>query len=193
MAAKNYNKRYFEFNLIPPKSKEEIEVLVDRDNTLFYSFLLIFFGFFLFFILNIVKTVFVEPALDKVKNNITAVDTQISNFDEIKGINGELFIKSQALEPILDKDVEVTKVLQLEADIRKEFPNLIEVIDYARKGDGSFSFTFNITNASKVTDIADYLEKRNDVSGVFLESVNWVSDQNGPAEVNISFFVSNLD
>lgn len=192
MADKIYNKNYFKFNLIPPKSQEEVSQLVERDNTLFYSFLLIVFGMFLFFVISIIKVAFIDPILSQVDSNLETVQSQISNFDEIRRINGELYIKANALDPILDRDVEVTKVLDLESRISQTFPNLIDVEDYSRRGDGSFALTFLIEDSKEVTKITEYMRAQSEVSSVKLLSSQWTSSANTTALINISFFLSNI-
>lgn len=187
-----YAKRYFQFNLVTPKTEAEITKLVDRDNTLFYSFLLIFFGMLLFFALSVIKSVLVDPILEEVNSNIAEVNTEISNYDEIRATNGELYIKAQALEPILEKDVDVIKVLDLEARLRAEFPNLVEVVDYGRRPDGAFAMSFLINDTSDVTEIINYLTTQPDVDDVFLENILWENGQDNPGLVDISFFLLNI-
>lgn len=190
--AKNYSKTYFQFNLIAPKTKEEVVLLVERDNTIFYSVLLIIFGMFLFFALSVIKSVFVDPALAVVNKNIETVGNQINGLTPIRQDNGELYIKSRALEPILDKDVEVTKVLELEAKLRAEFPNLIDVSDYSRRQDGAFAISFFINDATRLKDILSYLGEQPDVNNIFIDSIAWENGQRADALVDISFFISNL-
>jgi hypothetical protein len=49
----NYKrKKYFAFNLLPEKSQEEIQILEERDNTLLYSFILVFSAVFIYFVLT---------------------------------------------------------------------------------------------------------------------------------------------
>lgn len=187
-----YSKRYFQFNLIPPKTEQEITQLVERDNTLFYSFLLIFFGMVFFFFLTLIKVILVDPSLNQVESNINIANQEIAKYDGIRSANGELYIKAQSLDPILDKDVDVIKVLDLEARIRAKFPNLITVTDYGRNGDGSFSMGFLISDAKKLSDIMDYLATQSDVANVFLKDTSWDNGQSGPASISITFFLLNL-
>src|SRR5690606_28329185 len=187
-----YNKRYFKSDLLPPKSKEEVELLVEIDNTLIYSFLLIFFGMFVYFILTMIQVILVDPAIATVEANLKTVDDQINSFNGIRETFGELYIKARSLEPILDRDVKVTKVLELEEKIRIEFPNLIDVVDYARRSDGAFTISFLINSASRVDDIMAYLEEQPDVSDIFLDKITWAEGQAGTALVDISFKIENI-
>jgi hypothetical protein len=189
----SYGKKFFKFDLLPIKSQEEIVVLVDRDQTLTYSFLLIFFAVFLFSVLTLLKSFLVDPNLERVENNIKLLDAQIESFNDVRRLNGELFIKSRALEPILDRDVEVTRVLELESQIVNEFPNLIEVNSYGRSGDGAFAMGFNINTVEQVSQVIEFLRNQSDVISIFLNSVSWREGQNKQALVNITFTLSNTN
>lgn len=188
----SYGKKYFEFNLIPPKTQEEIIALVERDNTLLYSVILVVFGMILFFATTLIRIILVEPNLEIVKRNQVVVENQINEFNEIKKLNGELFIKARALDPILDKDVEVTKILELEANIKNQFPNLIEINDYSRESGGQFSISFVINDVNRIDEILEFLNSKENVEDVFVKSLSFVDSTFTGATANLSFTLKNI-
>jgi hypothetical protein len=107
----NFSSKLFKFNLIPPKSKEEIVQLVERDNTILYSFILIFSSAVIFFVLTLLEALLVKPAVTNTTATIDGLKAQVNQFSEIKTTNGELFIKSRALEPLLEKDIELSNLI----------------------------------------------------------------------------------
>lgn len=133
----NYNKQYFKFNLIPPLSKEEITVLEKRDNTLLYSFVLIFVGVLIYFGANLFGSFVVQPRLNSVNTDLANTNVEISSFSRIKSINGELFLKTKSLEPILLNDIRISDLLR-EVDELLPDDNTYNIISYQRENLGTF-------------------------------------------------------
>src|SRR5260221_116538 len=104
--------KLFKFNLIPPKSKEELNVLETRDNSILYSFLLVFFGMLVFFVLSLIQTFTTTPQVNKVDATLASQKAEIQAYDQVHEISVELFVKSQSLEPILQKDIKISEEYQ---------------------------------------------------------------------------------
>lgn len=180
--------RIFNFNLIPPKTQEELSVLVGRDNTTLYAFFLIFFGMLLYFSFSFAQSVLISPKIALADTSISSLDAQIAGFDSIKRANGELLIKSQALEPILLNDIKITQLLSLSANILNNFPSAT-IVNYSREGTGEFVLTFRIDDYSKAGVLLDIISKESGVSGAFMRSVSPGLINDGT--VVISFTLSN--
>lgn len=187
-----YSKRIFKFNLIPPKTKEEIKELEERDNTVLYSFLLIFFGAFVFFALNFLDIILVQPSLQASKNSIATLNTQISSYDDIKKTNGELYTKSRALDPLLEKDIKLSDLVAIADNINNTFVNSANVVSYKRESSGQFSLTLDISNFSKVSEIVSLLSKTDNVKNIFIRSVGKESIESSIMVMTVSFEINKL-
>ncbi|MFS8130887.1 MAG: hypothetical protein ACMG57_02820 [Candidatus Dojkabacteria bacterium] len=184
--------RMFRFNLIPPKSKEEVAQLEERDNTVLYSFLLIFFAAFVFFALNLLDIIFVQPSLQAAKNNIATVNAQISSYDSVKAKNGELFIKSKALDPLLTKDIKLTDLIAIADNIDTTFAGSANVTSYKREITGEFFLNLNVTDFSKVSEVVDLLAKTDSVEHIFIRRVGQDSTDSSTLAMAVSFEINKL-
>lgn len=186
------NSKIFKFNLIPPKSKEEIKELVERDNTVLYSFLLIFFAAFVFFVLNLLDIILVQPSLQTTKTNIAGLNNQISSYSAIKATNGELFIKSQALDPLLEKDIKLTDLIAIADNIDSTFAGSVNVVNYKREVNGEFFLTLNISDFTKVAEIFNLLSNTQNVKGIFIRRVGVDAADSAIMSLAISFQINKL-
>ncbi len=187
-----YKAKIFKFNLIPPKSKEEINQLVERDNTLLYSFLLIFFGAFVFFVLNLLDIILVQPSLQSTLTSIANINSQISSFDTIKAKNGELFIKSKALDPLLEKDIKLTDLIAIADNIDTTFAGDANVTSYKREITGEFFLNLNISDFSKLSDIVTLLTKTPNVENIFIRRVGLENADSQILTLSVSFEINKL-
>lgn len=169
----DYNRvaKMFKFNLIPPKSKEEVAQLVERDNTVLYSFILIFSSAIVFFILTLLDAALVKPAQQNVATQITGLESQLTNFREIKTKNGELFIKSRALEPLLEKDIKLSKLIDLADKLVTSQGDSIQVINYKRETTGEFVLTLSLGTFDKVETVVTQLVAEGNISDIFLRTI----------------------
>ncbi len=184
--------RLFKFNLIPPKSKEEIEQLEERDNTVLYSFLLIFFGAFVFFVLNLLNIVLVQPSLQTTKNNIANINAQISSYNTVKTKNGELYIKSKALDPLLEKDIKLTDLIAIADNIDTTFGENVNVVSYKREITGEFFLTLNIADFTKVSEVVSLLSSTDNVEHIFVRRVGLESINSSKTTMAVSFEINKL-
>lgn len=182
------NNKLFKFNLVPPKSKEEIVQIEERDNSIFYSLILIFFAVFIFFVLSIVQSVFVKPRITKLRNDLAKQDTQIASFDSVRATNGELFVKAQALGPILETDFEAINFLNTTAQIVSTDPTS-KIITYGRENDGQFALTLVTSNYDTAARI---IEEGNKVEGITDLFLRQVSIDNNQARLTIAFNITNI-
>ncbi|MEO6728539.1 MAG: hypothetical protein ABIM99_01320 [Candidatus Dojkabacteria bacterium] len=186
------NSKLFKFNLIPPKTKEEIAQLEERDNTVLYSFLLIFFGAFVFFALSLLEIILVQPSLQTSKTNIATLNSQISSYDEIKAQNGELFVKSKALDPLLEKDIKLTDLIAIAENIDSTFGSDVNVVSYKREITGEFFLNLNINDFTKVSAIVDLLKATDNVENIFIRRVGLENVNSTVLTMSISFEINKL-
>ena len=187
-----YTKKLFKFNLVPPKSKEEVQVLEDRDNSILYSSILIFAAMFIFFVLTMVQTVLVDPRLAASQLAITNKDKEITAYDTIKKVNGELFIKSKSLEPILEKDIKITQLLDISQQIKANVVSS-EIISYSREPSGQFVITFSVGSMDQASLLIKNAKSITSLKDVFLRNVAKDSVNANKARATIAFNIKNLD
>lgn len=183
-----YGRRYFKFDLLPRKSEDEIQDLEVRDNTLLYSFLLIFFSAVIFFILTLVKVALIDPALAVSKNNVANADKQIQNFAPVQKVNGELYVKSTSLEPLLGQDVKTTKFLDFAEKFKTAFVGRVDIRTYLRESDGLFSMDLGTISTDEVQLIVEYLEEQEGVEDIFIKNIEWDLESSIlPVSIQIKF------
>jgi len=186
----NYDQtKIFKFNLIPPKTKEEINVLVERDNSTLYAFLLVFFGMLVLSLLTLFQAIIVTPRVVTTNAGLSNQDNQLTSYNSIKKLNGELFVKSKALQPILDKDIKITQLLNISNVIIQQIPSA-HIISYARENTGEFVLTFVLNSFEQSQTLFQSVKSQTQVNNVFLRSV--VKDPNlGTFQAIISFNLTN--
>ena len=167
--------KLFKFNLIPPKSKEELNVLENRDNSILYSFLLVFFGMLIFFILNLAQTFAITPQLNSAELTIANQKLQVEAYDQVHQINGELFVKSQSLEPILEKDIKFSEVLTASKEVSNKFPDSF-ITTYSREATGEFVLDFVIGTPEDAIKLVKEMRTNTKFMNTFVRSLGHRSD-----------------
>lgn len=183
-----YNSR--KFNLVPPKSAEEENVIKERDSSFFYSFILIFCAVVVFGFLTLAQKLVVEPRIQQNKYNLQAMANEISTHDNLKKVHGELYIKSQSLDSILLQDIKLTQLLETSEQLIANIPTAT-IISYSREVSGQFVVDFQLTNFEEVSSIFDnsenieFLENLNLREVVKVEATNTLSARFGFNITNI--------
>mgnify|MGYP001273054507 FL=1 len=191
MQENNYNKTSsFGFNLVPPKTKEELVVLEERDNSILYSFLLVFFSMFIYFVLNMIQTFVINQRIEQGNVQIIEQEASFSAYDEIKRVRGELITKGELLEPVLKKDIKLTEVLDLANQISIDNPT-VNVTTYSREATGEFVLTFSMPDIPTASTLVEYLNKNDKLLNVFARNVQYIQDES-EVSATISFSLLNV-
>jgi hypothetical protein len=184
--------KFSSFNLLPPKSKEEIEVIEERDNTILYGFLLIFFSVLVFVILSILQAGIIVPKINSKEASVNNLESLKLQFNSVKSINGELFLKSKSLEPILDKDIKITEVLNISAEIIKDLPST-RIISYIRESSGGFTISIETQNYQNIEKILTKAKSISRINKVFLRNMSQDHFDISYIKASLSFSINNLD
>ena len=191
MQGNNYQQTSaFSFNLVPPKTKEELSVIEERDNSILYSFLLVFFSMFIFFVLNMIQTFVINQRIEQGNSQILQQESSFSAYDEIKRVKGELITKSELLEPVLKKDIKLTEVLDLAAQIAIDNPT-VKVTTYSRESTGEFVLTFSMPDIQTVSNLVDYLSQNKQLQNVFARNIQYIRNDT-EVSATISFSLLNV-
>ncbi len=157
-----YSNSIFKFNLLPKITKEEVAVLVERDNSIFYAFLLVFSAMLVFFVLSMIEAFLIRARINTLNDSINQTNININSYNEIKSVQGELIRKANLLEEPLSKDIKITELFDVANDI---VGNNGVLESYQRQPTGEFSITvksqtisnlYNITKSAKsISSITD--------------------------------------
>lgn len=187
----SYSKKIFSFNLIPPKSKEEIETLVERDRSMFYSFLLIFFSIFIYFILTLLNTFILSPRIESLESNIEKQKSQVITYNSTRSLNGEVFSKSQALAPVLALDIGSVELLETSEEFILDVPSA-QIVSYGREFSGEFILSIIVDDYDSVALLIENAKKQENIDNVFLRQASVSIDKTYVTAV-IAFTITNQD
>ena len=159
----------FRFNLLPPKPKEEVELEVEREDSITYAFILIFVASIIYLGLVVLGSFVTEPRL---KTALAAIDTrnqQISTYATAQSLHGELYVKTQTLKPLLDLDLIPSEIFRVANELVANDPTL-QIQSYSREKTGAFVFQIVAPKFSDVTKIANKAAVIDGVSSVFIRA-----------------------
>lgn len=142
---------------------------IERDNTVLYSILLIMVSVIIFFILNILQMLFIDPRISKLENSIEKQNQNIQTFNSIKQSNGELFVKSEVLTPVLLKDIGINKFLDVANSLTQD-SNAIP-INYARESSGLFVISFFSDSYTQAGELITRAKSHEALTDVFVRQL----------------------
>ena len=184
--------KFNSFNLLPLKSKEEIEFVEERDNSTLYGFLLVFFSVLVFVILSILQAGIIVPKINSNKVSVNNLNNIILQFNSIRSVNGELFLKSKSLEPILDKDIKIIEVLDISAEIIKDLSST-RIISYIRENSGDFTISVETQGYQNIERILSKARSITRIDKVFLKNMSQDSFDNNNIKASLSITINNFD
>lgn len=187
--AKIKNEGQFKFNLISKRSKEEITILQERDNTTIYSFILIFAGVLIYFVLTLFQFSFVDSKLQSIEDDISATKNEITNYNEVQSLNGELFLKSNLLTPVLEKDIKVNDFLEVTAEIIGSS----EIISYSRESNGEFVVNTAIDNYEQALEIIGNAKVTEGITDIKVRDISFDSLRFNKYVLIIQFGLEQVD
>ncbi len=178
------------FNLLPPKSKEEIASIEERDNSVLYATLLILFAVVIFAVFSIGKLLLIDTRKANLETVVSQLDSRILGYNGIKQINGELFVKSSALSPIVEQDIKLTKLIEVANKLVEGSEGTI-ITKYARQLDGVFEVTLIMNTYAEVNKISANASQIDSIEHFIIRNL---SQQSKLSTVNctISFKLTNI-
>lgn len=161
--------KMFKFNLLPPKSTAEKHVEQERDNSILNALLLLFVGVGVYLLLLVIQAFALEPQLTSFNSSIATLQGTINQFATTQSLNGELYIKSKSLEPVVAKDIDVDKIFDVADQLVKNNHNVI-VESYGREKSGNFVFTLGCKSFEDIHNVITTAESLSGVSDVYVRS-----------------------
>lgn len=149
----------FQFNLLEKTVKEIQVVREDRDNTLLFSVILVFSFVLFYFLLSLLNLFIIEPEKAKSSRDITTSQRRISGFQSFINIKEELYLKSNAILPIIELDIRLNDLLLVAQNISTSYGNVV-VTSYQREVDGRLGMTlrFSELNIGKLVSVLRNIE-----------------------------------
>jgi hypothetical protein len=166
----------FKFNLLPPKSKTEVVLEVERDDSVLYSMLLVFVAGLAFFGVTMINTLFVVPRVKEFEKSVVNRQQQIALFNDIRTKNGELYVKTRTLSPVLDKRIDSSEIFRVADQI--DLNTVVQVESYGREKSGLFIFQVSTRTIDQVTSVISDVNKITGVSEVFFRSSRYRENKN---------------
>jgi hypothetical protein len=177
----NYKKeKLFDFNLLPEITEEEIKVLVERDNSLVYSFILVFGATFIFFILTLLEFIVIDGRTRVINTKIKDLQIQSVGFNQVKLANGEYVRKANLLENALDKDIKISEFLNIANSIVGESGT---ILSYERLPTGLFSITIITPTYESLVGIVSNAKTISNIDKIFISRI---TNEKGIADFRFS-------
>lgn len=166
MSDKNIQK-FTDFNLLSPKTSRQKAIEEERSSTTFYSFALIFVALIIYAMATILHFVVVYPKKIDTEARISKLDEQIATFDDLRADNGELFIKSKLLEPVMAEDVKIAELLSIAEQLVDGIAS-VEIKSYSRKSDGNFIVLLDMKDFLDINTVMDNALAIKEVTNLFV-------------------------
>lgn len=165
----------FKFNLLPPKSKQEVVLEEERDDSLVYALLLLIFSLVVYGALVLTRLFVLQPRIEQADQAIALRNQQAATYQQVKTNYGELFVKGLTLSPLLDKDLDPAAIFTVADTINNIDPDL-GITGYSREASGVFVFEMLTPSIDTVARLMDELPRVDNVSDVFLRSIEVGTD-----------------
>ncbi|MBN1916202.1 hypothetical protein JW796_04440 [Candidatus Dojkabacteria bacterium] len=131
--------RGFVFNLLTPKSEEEIKKEEARDTGSLYSAVLPLIGSIIWVGLVLANSLILNNYVTTWQKKITNQEIEIISYSPQKRSNGELFLKARSLSGVIEKNINPEQFFGLvEGRLYSVSPN-IEIRAYGREESGKFN------------------------------------------------------
>lgn len=184
---------YFNFNLIPPRPKEEIEELQERDNSILYGFLLIFVAVFVYFSLIMLDFFLVAPKVDQSENLLAQRENTIDQFSNTRLQYGELIIKANAISEYLQKDIKIQEFMNVSEDLLSNFENA-QITNYTRnEKDGSFTIRFKTNSITTPVELLELAQEFEEIQNFRVDNITKYANDGGRLTVSINFQMTAQD
>lgn len=141
----------FKFNLLPKVSQLEAELEEERDDSTFSALILLIVSVLVFVVLSLVSGLFITPQIEEAEERKLELEQQKATYNPVLERNGELVVKSQALQPLLAKGLNFEEIFTV-SDALLASQYAIEIAEYSRESEGQFVYSVGVTNMEDVPD-----------------------------------------
>lgn len=184
--AKKYN---FSFNLLPPKTSKEIEKEEKRSSALLYTTGMLFGVTFFWVLINLFGTLFISRSKDYWTDQKHEREKQVASYNLYKAGNGELVIKTNILEPVVEKHVDPDLVFELIDNVIKENAPEAEILSYGRNPLGNFQVEARSSGVETSSNLVKIFREKEEFEDARLDNVKLTSNNEYQFILDLSFSV----
>lgn len=138
----NVVKELFAFNLLPPKTKEEIAEEMQRKRTNTYGVLLPVATLVIAVLLTLVNAILIEPSLNGWKTQVKAAEAELNDpnsfIGQLKATNGELVIKTDFVADPISRNINFNRIFEVRDAVFNNNTTGSVATSYAREASGVF-------------------------------------------------------
>lgn len=163
--------RLFKFNLIPPRSNEEIETEEERDNSIVSALVLILFTVVIYAVFAIGKVILIDARVINLEDRIVTLNQNISNLQSIKALNGEIFTKSNALAPIIEQDIKLNRLIDVSNKLKENILGAV-INSYAREFEGEFVISLTMRSYEDIYTLIDNAKSIEGLEKLFVRDLS---------------------
>lgn len=175
----------FEFNLLLPKSEEEINKEKKRDLVSVYYSLLPLSGIIVWLGLLLFNTFFLSAKRTDLEDVITDKQNTIEvDYFDIRKDHGELVIKTRTIAPLLARDIDPEIVFLVAEQVFPQESSNVKIVGYGRNDDGSFAISIETSNYRLVAENARKLKNLELISAL---NVDVASNDTGSTLATYNF------
>lgn len=175
--------KIFDFNLLPQKSKKVVKEERKRDESTFYSVILLFSGIIIYLLLTLLDLILVQSRINTFEQTIAEYDQAIASYSDVRAKNGELFLKGERLSPVLENDIRLDTFLV----IADQITGGIDIENYAREDSGAFIITFFVDSYPQALNIYDSASEQDGVEKPFIREISMNPNREDQLEVVLEF------
>jgi hypothetical protein len=176
----------FIFNLLPGKSKEEIEKVDSRDTNLLYIGLLLLVFSFVWVGITLANSILIDNSKKLWQERIADQQNQILGYAQDKRSNGELTEKTFALEEVIVKNIDPEEFFELVEGRITETSPTSTIKSYGREDSGTFNVSGQSANFLEISKIVYAFTSDESFSEVKLQNVAQDFEEN-KVLFNLSF------
>lgn len=177
----------FAFNLLPQKTKDEVQSEEKRDKTSVYTALLPLLAVLVWLLLVFVNGMFLSDMKIEAQTEVDIRQRRIDQeFLPVRIQHGELVIKTRSLADLIQLDIKPEILFVLVEDIFPYEESGVEIIGYGREDDGSFNISVQADSYLKFSEV---VRRFSNYDGVFDVSISGVSESLETGEVTGSIII----
>ncbi len=153
---------YFRFNLLPPLSAGDAVLQEEKDSSTVSAFLLVLFASIIYLAITLGQAILITPRQQEMEQLLVQSERAVESYQEVRQLNGELFIKTKTLQPVLEKNIDTAEIFRVAEEIKQSGNGLL-IETYSRERNGLFVFS---VIAPAVSEIPQLLMSTIEIAGV---------------------------
>lgn len=183
--------KLFKFNLLPPKSAQEVALEEEGADSSVYAFVLVFVASLIYLILVVVQAFLIDPRITTANQALNRARTELNSYSSVRLAHGELHIKSKALAEVLALSVAPDDIFKIADQIAGNSSD-VTIEAYGREqASGLFLFQLAVSDITKLPTVIQKTKQIDGVSDVLVRTAS-VSSQDQKVRVNLTLSIQSI-